>query len=394
MALDYEDTYESGVVIKVIGVGGGGNNAVNRMINDNVKGVEFIAINTDKQALARSSAPTKITIGEKLTNGRGAGAKPEIGEASAEENLEDITNAIRGANMVFVTSGMGGGTGTGAAPVVAKVAKDMGILTVGIVTKPFLFEGKVKMDNALSGIERLRSSVDSLIIIPNERLKEISDVKLTLANAFDTADSVLRRGVQSLSDIINNNGFINLDFADVTSIMAGAGDAHMGTGSAKGKDKAETAAKLAISSPLLETSISGAAGILISFNASPDIGLEEIDTAAKLITDEARPDANIIWGVTFDNDLEDELHITLIATGFGDKQDKPAGNPGKPMGNRFNNSQPQPQPEVHVPEYEGPGMSDDDFGDILDIVNNSKKTNQGQGQPRQQYPNGFNNFGF
>ncbi|MBQ3099802.1 MAG: cell division protein FtsZ [Clostridia bacterium] len=392
MALDYEDTYDSGVVIKVVGVGGGGNNAVNRMINDNVRGVEFIAVNTDKQALARSSAPNKITIGEKLTSGRGAGAKPEIGEASAEENLEDITNAIRGANMVFVTSGMGGGTGTGAAPVVAKVAKDMGILTVGIVTKPFVFEGKVKMENALKGIEKLRGNVDSLIIIPNERLKEISDVKLTLANAFDMADGVLRRGVQSISDIINENGFINLDFADVTSIMANAGDAHMGTGSAKGKDKAETAAKLAISSPLLETSISGAQGILISFNASPDIGLDEIDTAAQLITDEARPDANIIWGVTFDESLEDELHVTLVATGFGDSTGKKTANPGKQPANTSRYTAPA---EAQVSEYEGPGMSDDDFGDIIGLVNNSKKNAQSQQLQQQAYPNnGFNNFGF
>ena len=393
MALDYEDTFDANVVIKVVGVGGGGNNAVNRMINDNVRSVEFIAINTDKQALSRSSAPTKITIGEKLTNGRGAGSKPEIGEASAEENIEDITNAIRGANMVFVTSGMGGGTGTGAAPVVAKVAKDMGILTVGIVTKPFLFEGQVKMKNALAGIERLRGNVDSIIVIPNERLKEISDVKLTLANAFETADGVLRRGVQSLSDIINGNGFINLDFEDVKTIMQAAGDAHMGTGYAKGKDKAETAAKLAISSPLLETSISGATGILISFTASPDIGLEEVDTAAKLITDEANPSATIIWGLTFDENLEDELHITLIATGFGDaKKDKKAINPGKPIAGLYQSAQNPAEADAEAPEYEGPGMSDDDFGDILNIVNNSKKPPQPQQQ--QPYPNGFNNFGY
>lgn len=389
MAMDYENTYDSGIVIKVIGVGGGGNNAVNRMINDNVKGVEFIAINTDKQALFRSKAATKIAIGEKLTNGRGAGAKPEIGEASAEENLEDITNAIRGANMVFVTSGMGGGTGTGAAPVVAKVAKDMGILTVGIVTKPFVFEGKVKMDKAIAGIERLRENVDSLIVIPNERLKEISDVKLTLANAFEIADSVLRRGVQSLSDVINTNAFMNLDFNDVTSIMAGAGDAHMGTGSAKGKDKAETAAKLAISSPLLETSISGASGILLSFTASPDIMLDDIDTAAHLVVDEARPDANVIWGVTFDDTLEDELHITLIATGFGEDDDKKGtANPGKSGIYNAN----KPQPEVKVPEFDGPGMPDDEFDDILNMVNKSKKNNNPQ--PQQNYPNGFNNFGY
>ena len=381
MALDFEDTYESGVTIKVVGVGGGGNNAVNRMINDNVKGVEFIAVNTDKQALSRSHAPNKITIGEKLTGGRGAGANPDIGAQSAEENLEDITNGIRGANMVFVTTGMGGGTGTGAAPIVAKVAKDMGILTVGIVTKPFDFEGQIKMKNAENGIANLRENVDSLIVIPNEKLREISDVKLTLINAFDIADSVLRRGVQSLSDVINGSGFINLDFADVCTIMKDAGDAHMATGSGKGKDKAETAAKLAISSPLLETeSISGATGILISFTASPDIGLDDINTAATLISDEAHPDAKIIWGVTFDETLEDELQVTLIATGFGDKKAQPV----KPSSNHF-----AAQNDAPAQEFAGPGMSDDDFDDIIGMVNKNKEASQQQAQP-----NGFNSFGF
>ena len=377
MAQDFADNYDSGVLIKVIGVGGGGNNAVNRMISDNVKGVEFVAINTDKQALVRSSAPNKISIGEKATSGKGAGSEPEVGCKAAEESIEEITNAIRGASMVFVTCGMGGGTGTGAAPVVAKVAKDMGILTVGIVTKPFNFEGKVRMENAMKGIEELRKVVDSLIIIPNERLKDVSDVKITLFNAFDMADSVLRRGVQSISDLINNTGFINLDFADVTTIMENAGDAHMGTGFATGKDKAETAAKLAISSPLLETSINGASGLLISITASPDIGLDEVDAASQLISNEARPDAKVIWGVTFDNSLEDSMQVTLIATGFGEKSPKSAAP-----------ETPAATPVIPNQGFEGPGMNDDDFGDIIGLVNNSKKT-----QPNKA-PNGFGNFGF
>lgn len=375
MAQDYVDNYDSGVLIKVIGVGGGGNNAVNRMISDNVKGVEFVAINTDKQALARSKAPNKISIGEKATSGKGAGSEPEVGAKAAEESLEEITNAIRGASMVFVTCGMGGGTGTGAAPIVAKVAKDMGILTVGIVTKPFSFEGKLRMENALKGIEELRKVVDSLIIIPNERLKDVSDVKITLFNAFDMADSVLRRGVQSISDLINNPGFINLDFADVTTIMENAGDAHMGTGAGTGKDKAETAAKLAISSPLLETSISGASGLLVSITASPDIGLEEVDAASQLISNEANPDARVIWGVTFDESLNDEMHVTLIATGFGDKKKAKSADPVRPG--------------VVIPEStEGPGMADDDFGDIIGLVNGSKKGQRGGN------PGGFPGRGF
>ncbi len=306
----------SNVNIKVVGVGGGGNNAVNRMIETNIKGVEFLAINTDQMALVKSNATTKIAIGEKITKGFGAGANPENGRRAAEESVEEIKNALAGADMVFVTTGMGGGTGTGAAPIIARIAKEMDILTIGIATKPFEFEGKRRMVQAEAGVEELRQNVDSLIVIPNERLKQVSDTRITLMNAFEIADDVLRRGVQSVSEIVNETAFINVDFADVTAIMKGAGNAHMGIGSGTGKDKAEIAAKSAISSPLLETSIDGARGILFSITASPDIGLEDIDIAASMITQAAHPDANNIWGVSFDPNLEDEMRITIIATGF------------------------------------------------------------------------------
>ncbi|MBE6614671.1 MAG: cell division protein FtsZ [Ruminococcaceae bacterium] len=321
MPFELDDyTYESGVNIKVIGVGGGGNNAVNRMITENVRGVEFIAINTDMQALVHSSVTKKITIGEKITKGHGAGSNPEIGAKAAEESIEEIQNAIAGADMVFVTAGMGGGTGTGAAPIVARIAREMGILTVGIVTKPFLFEGKRRMTQAETGIANLQEFVDALIIIPNERLKQVGE-KITMMNAFQVSDDVLRRGVQSITELINVPGFINLDFADVTSIMKDAGYAHMGVGEAVGKDKAEQAARMAISSPLLETSISGSRGIIISITASPDIGLDEVDLAASLVQQEAHEDANIIWGVAFDPELEDTMKVTIIATGFENKSE-------------------------------------------------------------------------
>ncbi len=317
MSFDYGDYSElDNNIIKVIGVGGGGNNAVNRMIDAGTKGVEFIAINTDKQALLRSKASVKIPIGNKLTGGRGAGADPEKGAKAAEESSEEIAEAIRGADMVFITAGMGGGTGTGAAPVVARIARELGILSIGIVTKPFNFEGRRRMEAALKGISNFRDSVDSLIIIPNERLKLISDTKITFANAFAEADNVLRRGVQSISDLINVPGLVNLDFEDVKAVMHDAGSAHMGVGTASGKEKATEAAKLAISSPLLETSIAGAHGIIINVTASPDIGLDEMETAAALITDEAHPDATIIWGAALDENLEDTISITVVATGF------------------------------------------------------------------------------
>ncbi len=320
MPFEHDVSYDSGVSIKVIGVGGGGNNAVNRMISANIKGVEFIAVNTDRQALKNSSTPNQVVIGEKITKGFGAGANPEIGARAAEESLDDIKNALSGADMVFITSGMGGGTGTGAAPIVARAAREMDILTVGIVTKPFAFEGRRRMNFAEEGIANLSDYVDALVVIPNERLKQVSETRITLANAFEIADDTLRKGVQSISELINVPGYINLDFADVTSVMKDAGYAHMGIGSATGKDKAEQAAKAAISSPLLETSIGGATGILISISASPDIGLEDVDLACNMISNEAHPDANVIFGVAFDEDLEDEMRITIIATGFKKKE--------------------------------------------------------------------------
>ena len=314
-----EEQDENVTTIKVIGVGGGGGNAVNRMVSDGLQGVEFIAMNTDQQALAKNHASVKVQLGSKLTKGRGAGADPEIGQRAAEESKDEIANALKGSQMVFITAGMGGGTGTGAAPVVAEVAHDLGILTVGIVTKPFSFEGKRKMGLAEQGIANLLMHVDSLIVIPNERLKMISQEKITLMNAFQAADNVLRQGVESISALINVPAFINLDFADVRSIMKDAGYAHMGVGSAKGAGKAENAAKAAISSPLLETSIAGAHGVIINITSSPDIGLEDVETAAGLITQSAHPDANIIWGTAFDENLSDEMRVTVVATGFDNK---------------------------------------------------------------------------
>lgn len=330
MPFELEDSYESGVVIKIIGVGGGGNNAVNRMIATNIRGVEFIVVNTDKQALLQSSAEVKIPIGEKITKGHGAGADPTVGAKAAEENLEEITNALKGADMVFITAGMGGGTGTGAAPVVAKAAKDLGILTIGIVTKPFAFEGRRRMESAERGITEMRENVDSLVVIPNERLKQISETRITLANAFAEADDVLRRGAQAISDLINNPGFVNLDFADVTAIMKDAGCAHMGVGFATGKDKATEAAKMAISSPLLETSINGATGVLINITGSNELGLDDVETAANIVMEAANPDANIIFGAAFDDTFEDEMRVTVIATGFDDK--KQAAQPVNKIG--------------------------------------------------------------
>ena len=324
MPFEFDDNFDSGVNIKVIGVGGGGGNAVNCMIDSNIRGVDFIAINTDKQALAKSKAAIKIPIGDKTTRGRGAGANPQKGQEAAEESMDEIKNAIAGADMVFITAGMGGGTGTGAAPVIARIAKEMNILTIGVVTKPFAFEGKKRMDQAILGIREFRQFVDSLVIIPNERLKQVSETRITMLNAFAIADSVLSHGVQSISDLINVPGYINLDFADVMSVRENAGYAHMGVGSAEGKDKAELAAKAAISSPLLETSISGASGVLINITASPDIGLEEIDVASSMITSEAAEGANVIFGVAFDESLEDSMKITIIATGFGNKTEEEA----------------------------------------------------------------------
>lgn len=316
MPYEFEDEFNNVVHIKVIGVGGGGGNAVDRMVSEGVSSVEFISINTDHQALGRSKATQKIQIGEKITHGKGAGSKPEIGQKAAEESREEIADALKDTDMVFITAGMGGGTGTGAAPVVAQIARELGILTVGIVTKPFLFEGKRRMLQAEEGIASLRSQVDSLVIIPNERLKYVSEQEITLKNAFAAADDVLRQGVQSISDLILLPGIVNLDFADVTSVMKDAGYAHMGVGKASGKDKAKVAATNAIESPLLETAIGGAKGVIINITSSPEIGLDEIQTASTMIAEQADEDANIIWGAAFSDEMQDEISVTVIATGF------------------------------------------------------------------------------
>lgn len=305
---------DSSAKIIVIGVGGAGNNAVNRMIDENIGGVEFIGINTDKQALTLCKAPTPIQIGEKLTKGLGAGAKPEIGQQAAEESAEELASAIRGADMVFVTCGMGGGTGTGAAPVVAKIAKDMGILTVGVVTKPFKFEAKTRMTNALGGIERLKENVDTLIVIPNDKLLEIVDRRTTMPDALKKADEVLQQAVQGITDLINLPALINLDFADVQTVMTNKGIAHIGIGQAKGDDKAIEAVKLAVASPLLETTISGASHVII--NISGDITLMDANDAASYVQELAGNDANIIFGAMYDETKTDEASITVIATGL------------------------------------------------------------------------------
>ncbi|WRS28968.1 cell division protein FtsZ [Oscillospiraceae bacterium MB08-C2-2] len=322
MNFDMDNDTEKVVSIKVIGVGGGGGNAVNRMIESGLKSVEFISVNTDNQALQFSRANHRLNIGEKLTKGKGAGGLPERGQKAAEENREEIAAALKDADMVFITAGMGGGTGTGAAPIVAEIAHEMGILTVGIVTKPFVFEGKRRMEQAEAGVFALKESVDALLVIPNERLKLISDQKITLKNAFSAADDVLKQGVQSISDLINIPGVVNLDFADVTSVMKDAGYAHMGVGRAQGKDKAQVAASQAISSPLLETSIQGARGVIINITASPDIDLEDIDMASSMIHSQAHPDVNLIWGAAFDEKMQDEMVVTVIATGFDEVNTK------------------------------------------------------------------------
>ena len=370
-------------VIKVVGVGGGGTNAVNRMVEAGVRGVEFIAVNTDRQALLMSDADKTIHIGEELTRGLGAGANPQVGCQAAEESRAEIREALAEADMVFVTAGEGGGTGTGAAPIVADIAKELGVLTVGVVTKPFRFEGSRRMKQAEGGIAELRNKVDSLVIIPNERLKLASDTKITMQNAFEIADDVLQQAVQSISDLIKNTGFINLDFADVSAVMKDAGRAHMGVGRAAGKDKAEAAAKMAISSPLLETSINGARGVLINVTGSMDIGLEEVETAANLVQEAAHPDANIIFGAAFDDSLEDELRVTVIATGF-DEKDEPAAMGAKPFsaaGAKVEEQQraaaPAAQyqtqaPAAPAPEPEKAAVSDDDW-DILERIFSRKR---------------------
>ncbi len=315
---------EKVVNIKVIGVGGAGNNVVNRMIEANVQGVEFVVVNTDRQDLNKSKCPNKLQIGEKLTGGMGAGSKPEVGKKSAEESRAAIAKILEDTDMVFITAGMGGGTGTGAAPIIADLAHEAGILTVGVVTKPFRFEGANRMKQADSGIAALSEKVDSLIVIPNDRLKYVTDQKITFANAFGIADDVLKQAVTSISELVGEDPrvIINLDFADVSAVMKNAGHAHMGVGIGTGKDKAEQAAMMAVSSPLLETSINGANGVLISIAGSPELGLEEVELAANIVMEAANPEANIIFGAKTSEEFQDQMRVTVIATGFVDETKK------------------------------------------------------------------------
>ena len=376
MAFGLDTGVENVVRIKVIGVGGGGNNVVNRMVRSGTRGVDFVAVNTDKQALNVSSATYKIQIGEKLTHGQGAGSDPEVGRKSAEESRAQISKALEDTDMVFITAGMGGGTGTGGAPIVAEIAREQGILAVGVITKPFGFEGRRRMQQAEKGIEELQGKVDSLVIIPNERLKHATDQKITFANAFEIADDVLRQAVQSISDLIRDTGFINLDFADVTAIMKNAGMAHMGVGRAAGKGKAEEAARMAISSPLLETSIHGARGVLINVTGSMDIGLEEVEQAASLVQDAVHPDALTIFGATFDESMDDEIRVTVIATGFADGKSAAAAAPAeekkaaesKPGIEPINYEEDKAAAEAEKKTEE----EDDPFADIFKIFNRER----------------------
>ena len=339
-------------VIKVVGIGGGGVNAINRMIEVGLKGVEFIAINTDAQALLMSDADVKLDVGRDLTRGLGAGADPEVGKKAAEDHSEEIEEVLRGADMVFVTAGEGGGTGTGGAPVVARIAKGLGALTIGVVTRPFTFEGRRRANQAESGIATLREDVDTLIVIPNDRLLSISDRNVSMMDAFRSADQVLLSGVQGITDLITTPGLINLDFADVKSVMQGAGSALMGIGSSRGEDRAVQAAELAISSPLLEASIDGAHGVLLSISGGSDLGLFEINEAARLVQEAAHPEANIIFGTVIDDALGDEVRVTVIAAGFDGgnptaRQDPRALGTVQAGGNGRLHTHPQIQPQPH-----------------------------------------------
>ncbi|MDO4867439.1 MAG: cell division protein FtsZ [Clostridia bacterium] len=339
--------------IKVIGVGGAGTNAVNRMVDSGLRGVDFIAVNTDKQALALSKAPIQIQIGEKLTKGLGAGANPEVGQKAAEESREEIANTIKGSDLVFVTCGMGGGTGTGAAPVIAETARELGILTIGVVSKPFLFEGRQRMKNAEAGIERLKASVDTLVVVPNDRLLSVVTKGTTMTEAFRIADDTLRQGIQGISDLIAVPSLINLDFADVRTVMQSRGLAHMGIGTGKGENRMVEAAKQAISSPMLETSIDGARAVLINITGGADTSIIDINEAAQLITAAADPEANIIFGAGIDESLDDEVKITVIATGF----EKPSftqsrSSVGLGMDDRTETAEPEQERAPRASRYE------------------------------------------
>lgn len=363
-------------VIKVVGIGGGGVNAVNRMIEVGLKGVEFIAINTDAQALLMSDADVKLDVGRELTRGLGAGANPDVGRQAAEDHVEEIEDVLRGADMVFVTAGEGGGTGTGGAPVVARIARGLGALTIGVVTRPFTFEGRRRANSAENGIEALRDEVDTLIVIPNDRLLSISERNVSVLDAFRQADQVLLSGVQGITDLITTSGLINLDFADVKSVMQGAGSALMGIGSARGEDRAVKAAELAIASPLLEASIDGAHGVLLSIQGGSDLGLFEINEAARLVQEVAHPEANIIFGAVIDDALGDEARVTVIAAGFDepDVTSKPmAPLVSKPAANRPAQEQPVPQaaPAEAAPAPEAKPVAaeqNNSFQDLPDVV--------------------------
>ena len=377
------DYPEKVVNIKVIGVGGAGNNVVNRMLESGVEGVDFLVVNTDRQDLNKSKCPNKLPIGEKLTGGMGAGSKPEIGKKSAEESRAAIAKALEGADMVFITAGMGGGTGTGAAPIIADLAHEAGILTVGVVTRPFRFEGANRSKQADEGISALSDKVDSLIVIPNDRLKFVTDQKITFANAFGIADDVLKQAVTSISELVSYSEkvIINLDFADVSSIMKNAGRAHMGVGTASGRDKAEQAAMAAVSSPLLETSINGATGVLINVTGSQDLGLDDVETAANIVMEAANPDANIIFGATFADGFEDEMRVTVIATGFEGSKKEEEKKPDRRTFSALNNdfsarpaqqtSRPMTQPAPAPVAPVRPSESDiNDIDAVFDIFRN------------------------
>ncbi|MBQ3080625.1 MAG: cell division protein FtsZ [Clostridia bacterium] len=365
--------------IKVVGVGGAGTNAVNRMVDNGLRGVEFIAVNTDKQALALSKAETKIQIGEKLTKGLGAGANPEVGKRAAEESREELASIMKGADLVFVTCGMGGGTGTGAAPVIAEIARDQGILTIGVVSKPFMFEGRQRMKNAENGIEALKANVDTLVVVPNDRLLQIVSKGTTMTEAFKIADDTLRQGIQGISDLIAVPAMINLDFADVRTVMESRGLAHMGIGTGSGENRMVEAAKQAVSSPMLETSIDGARAVLINITGSPDTSIIEVNEAAQLITQAADPEANIIFGAGIDESLVDEVHITVIATGF-----EKTPFPDKKSANPFQRkAEPAPQPAepigLNIDPIEG-GAS------IPPIFDKRPEAPQRRPQPRPAQP--------
>ena len=376
MQFEMDNSYQEVTNIKVIGVGGGGGNAINRMVEMGIEGVELIVCNTDKQALYFSKAQNKVQIGEKATGGRGAGANPEIGRMAADESREAIEELLNDTQMVFITAGMGGGTGTGAAPIIAEIARKKDILTVGIVTKPFAFEGRHRMQQAEAGIAELAGNVDSLIIIPNERLKNVSQEKITLANGFKIANDVLVDGVRSISDLIVNAALINLDFADVTAVMKNAGHAHMGIGRARGKDRAEQAVKAAITSPLLESTIDGATGVIICIKAPSDVGLEEIDTAAGIVRASAADDANIIFGVDLkeEDSEDDEMIITVIATGLGEGNAKLSSN----NTSYFSEEQPLLYPMDDISSTSTPSSSSFDndsnkkYSEFIDIINGKK----------------------